>query len=182
MKSNKILTEGSKNKELKSKLRAIQENKCSQCGNKLYNLSQSIPIRRWKQTCWKCGNETEVVSYKIEKGGISNSVIGSHKELDEILKTEYSFVKEVYSKTMQELTIGNICQNCGIFQGNGFIEHDLVWDAGLYSYDNSFDKFFPIERVLSIGYIVYKDSNEENKALNNLKLICYDCYKNRDGK
>jgi len=165
-----------KESDLKSRLRAIHESKCSQCKKNLYNLNQNIPIRRWSQSCWKCGKETEVVSYIIKGGGIGNSVIGSHKKLDEILKSEYPFVKDVYSKTMQEWTIGNLCQHCGSFQGNGFIEHNIVWDAALYSYDNSFDIHFPIERVLSNGRIVFKDGNEENKDIDNLALICSECF------
>jgi len=159
--------------EIKTKLRTEQKNKCYKCGAKLYNLDFSIPLRKWKQECWKCGRQTEVVSYVISDE-MDNCIIGSHEKVDAILRDEYSFIEKLYSTWMKRWTTGNKCVHCGAFQGNGYIEHDLVWDRGVYY--NDYDEIFPIERILSIGHILYLDKNEENKDIENLKLICFDCF------
>ncbi len=57
---------------------------------------------------------------------------------------------------------------------NEVVEHDLVWDRAV-SHDE-FDEIFPIERILSIGHIIYLDENEENKEIKNMKLICFNCF------
>ena len=80
----KLLINDPEMKEIKTKLREKQENKCFECKAKLYYLDYSVPIRNWRQECWKCRRQTEVVSY-IVRGGIGNSVIGSHEKFDKIL-------------------------------------------------------------------------------------------------
>lgn len=70
---------------------------------------------------------------------------------------------------MNRMTTGNKCNHCRAFQGNGFIEHDLGWDRVVY--DDDYDEIFPIDRILSIGHIVFIDKNKENKE-------CFDCFEN----
>jgi 5-methylcytosine-specific restriction endonuclease McrA len=48
------------------------------------------------------------------------------------------------------------------------------------TYNNDeFDKFFQIERILSIGHIIYLDKNKDNEKIENLKLLCYDCFESK---
>ena len=161
---------------LKNKLSEKQDHLCFQCGIKLYNINEDIPIRKWSKTCWKCNKQTEVLSYILEENEFG-SVIGSHKIVDEILKNEYPHIDTVFSKTLGRRLIGNKCNHCGAYQGKYYIEHELVWDAVLYYYDNSYDDCFPIERILSPGHLIYLDHNNENRDINNSALVCYDCDK-----
>ena len=39
--------------EIKRKLRSEQINKCYKCKAKIYDLEYSVPLRKWKQSCWK---------------------------------------------------------------------------------------------------------------------------------
>ncbi|KKK88604.1 hypothetical protein LCGC14_2741480, partial [marine sediment metagenome] len=163
-------------KQLNSKLRKKQKYRCFKCGKKLYEIDEDIPIRKWSKTCWRCKRETQVVSYTLEQNEFG-SVIGSHENIDEIIKSEYFHVDKVFSKTLGGWLIGNKCYHCGAYQGKYYIEHELVWDAVLYYYDNSYDTVFPVERTLSPGYLMYLDGNKNNKDLNNLALLCLKCYK-----
>lgn len=165
-----------------SKLRTIQNYNCYKCGIKLYDIDFNVPIRKWSQKCWGCGKETPIVTYILEDEGLGDCVIGSHIEIDLILQSEYKFVDRKYSHTMKQNTIGNLCIHCGKYQGSGFIEHELVWDAPLYSYDDSYEKYFPVDRILSIGHIIYLDQNEKNKESHNKShnIIIEKIYFNRE--
>lgn len=123
----------------------------------------------WNQRCWKCHELTEVITYIIK-----DDVIGSNENVDEILKQEYDFIDRLFSKTMNEWTIGNKCQHCQAFQGNGFISHDLVLDRHV-DYEH-YDEFYPIVRILSIGHLSFLDGNPKNKTSENLRLVCFDCH------
>lgn len=171
-----LLNDDYRLRDIKPKLRIKQDYKCIECNSNLYDLEYSVPLRKWKQLCWKCKKQTTVVSYVID-GVMDNCVIGSHPKIDIILEQEYPHIQKLYSKTMQRMTTGNKCVHCGAFQGNGFIEHDLVWDRVVYL--NEYDEIFPINRILSIGHMIFLDENEKNTKFENLALLCFDCYEKK---
>ena len=150
--------------QLVSNLRKKQNGKCSKCQTQLYEIEEDIQIRKWKRDCYRCNKSTEIVTYILDENEFG-CVIGSHAEIDEILKTIYPQVENVFSKTQRRWLIGNKCQHCGAYQGEYFIEHELVWDAGLYYYDNSYDTTFPVVKVLSPGHLIFLDNDKNNKSV-----------------
>jgi len=87
------------------------------------NILKDIPIFKWNQECWKCHMQTSVVSYDLTLGYSFH--IGDVLKLDEVLISNYPFVKKVLSKTMDEKVIANTCIHCGALQGNWYVGDDL---------------------------------------------------------
>ena len=178
--------------------------KCQGCGKELtmkinpYDdiLSQfldlkEIKIFKWERPCWKCDNTTSIVTYDLEVG--YDFHIGSITKLDKLLMERYPSVKNVFSKTMEENTIANVCVKCGMLQGNWFIMEELLEmkndgvdfeklvDAVI---PNTFDfkdfygdeEFETYEERLSSGHIHHKDRNRDNNEPGNLILLCRDCH------
>lgn len=72
----------------------------------------------WDTECWKCGEETPVV---WPKNTSLNSEVGEQlAELD-----EYN-VERTYSNSLGKEVWGNICVECGAYQGNNFIRKEAL--------------------------------------------------------
>jgi hypothetical protein len=50
----------------------------------------------------------------------------SFKELPDKISEIYPFFKLTFSKTMGENIYGNVCLNCGAYQGNWYVEEELI--------------------------------------------------------
>ena len=118
------------NDELRDKVWKRDKGTCQKCGRKLYKLIdpyegvieellalKEIEIFKWIKNCWKCHEETPVVSYHITVG--YDYHIGYIEKLDRLLMQKYPFVKLAFSKTMGEEVIANTCVNCGPFKETG---------------------------------------------------------------
>lgn len=184
---------------------------CQICKRKLYEILEplnakdfvvgglsalnEIPIFKWSKKCWKCGKETPVVSYDFAAG--YNYHIGDIEKLDTALMEKYSFVEQVFSKTMGCMVIANICIHCGSLQGNWFIGEDLLEMPYGVDMNELIDLVLPnnleaadllpeeesesaevksLKVRLSIGHIHHKDLNWENNDPNNLILLCENCH------
>ncbi|OYT59552.1 hypothetical protein B6U81_05945, partial [Thermoplasmatales archaeon ex4484_30] len=81
-----------------------------------------IEVWMWHKKCYKCGKETPVVWTS------PNTIVGefnvdpnSFEELPKKISDIYPFFKLTYSNTMKENIYGNVCINCGAYQGNWFV-------------------------------------------------------------
>jgi len=155
---------------------------------------KEIPIFKWSKNCWKCGEETPVVSYDFQAG--FNYTIGDVEKLDMVLMEKYPFVRRVLSKTMGHIVIANTCVHCRGLQGNWFIREDLLempYEVDMntlvdFSLPNNLtaqdlhhegaseSQAQPIAVRLSIGHVHHKDLNWENNDPDNLVLLCEDCH------
>lgn len=153
---------------------------------------EEIPIFKWFRECWKCAEETPVVSYNFEAGFSYH--IGDIEKLDNLLMQKYPFVKKIYSKTMGTEVIANTCVHCGSLQGNWFIMEDLIEMATEGREMNELiDLVLPInltfedlhienkeptpsEVKVGAGQVHHKDGNWENNDPSNLILLCGDCH------
>lgn len=153
-----------------------------------------IPIYKWKNECWKCQKETDVVSYDFVF--LNNHSIGDIKEIDEELMKIYPFVKEKYSYTQKRKVIANTCIHCGALQGNFFIAEDLLFKFNEEGPENLIDRTIPNiisvdnlpiersddyvfkERNTKFGHVHHMDCNPKNNDPKNLILLCRDCHTN----
>ena len=171
------------------------KNKCEICGKELKyrrseldkfieKFSEEVPIYKWKEHCYKCGEETPRVSYNLI---ISyNNKIGDIASIDRLLEEKYEFVEKIWSNTRRENVYGNVCKHCGAYQGNFFIVEEmlLLEDEGII--DNYLDCNLKVEVSLSdidIEYVNeelgYSDATFRYRIKGNglLQLICSDCLK-----
>ena len=88
------------------------------------HVLKDIPVFKWNQECWKCHMQTSVVSYDLTLGYDFN--IGDIIKLDEVLMSDYPFVKKVFSKTIDKEVIANTCIHCGALQGNWYVRDALI--------------------------------------------------------
>jgi len=115
---------------------------CQNCDKKLYKsinpyeetlnflkMVKEIKIYKVSWECWKCKEETTIVSYCLR--WYHSFTIGELQKLDKLLMEHYPFVKKVFSKTRGEKVIANICIHCKALQGNWF-----VWEHFLLDYSN----------------------------------------------
>ncbi len=118
-----------------------------------------INIYGWEYKCWKCGKNTKVYTYLINKQ--LKSYMGEHTELgslgldtlppvDQYLKKNYKTINKNFSKTLNTYCTSNNCAHCNALIGNHFIvedPHDIFddWMEGnldKYLVENiPFDKF-----------------------------------------
>ena len=169
-----------KRSDMVSKLRKIQKYMCYECGEKLYDIDFNVSIRKGSQKCWSCGKETSIITYILKDNEFGDFIIGSRIEIDLILQSEYKSVDRNYSNTTRQSIIGNLCVHCGKYQSTEFIEDLLLFEDDLFFEDDvNYEKYFPFDRVLSKGDIKYLDGNENNKELNNLRLVCFNCFESK---
>ena len=88
------------------------------------HVLKNIPVFKWNQECWKCHMQTSVVSYNLTFG--YSFRIGDILKLDEVLISNYPFVKKVFSRTMDKEVIANTCIHCGALQGNWYVKDALI--------------------------------------------------------
>jgi len=125
------------NDDLRNKIWERDKGTCRKCGRNLTSVIypieiikeelstiSEITVLKWHQHCWKCGNETPVVSYNFTDGYYDRK-IGDVDKLDTILMEKYSFVKRKYSHTRGEEVIANTCIHCYALQGNFYVGQDL---------------------------------------------------------
>jgi len=154
---------------------------------------KEIPIYKWKNECWACHKETDMVSYYLLF--LYNFSIGNIDKLDKILAEKYPFVKKGYSKMQRRDVIANWCIHCGILQGNFYvpeqlmerfnegIEEELI-DIKIPNTLTGFDipieeereEFVSMEKNENVGHVHHKDCNRENNSLDNLVLLCRKCH------
>jgi hypothetical protein len=179
---------------------------CQQCKKELFMVvdpyeeviedilsMKEIPIFKWSQKCWKCKDETDIVTYDFYAG--FNCHIGDIGKLDKLLMQKYSFVEKVFSKTMELEVITNTCVKCGIIQGNFFIKDDLLnMKSSNINMDELIDVFLPNhlqfedlpfdkdelkpyqEKMPLIAHVHHIDRNRMNNKQNNLILLCKKCH------
>lgn len=149
-----------------------------------------IPIYKWSHNCWKCGKETDIVTYDIVF--LYNHSIGDIEKLDRMLIDIYPFVKMVYSKTQRQNVIGNTCIHCGAYQGNFFISQQLLHQYNSKGEEEITDKYIPntltaedfpndeeekyFEKQTMEGHIHHIDGCRENNDVTNLVLLCRNCH------
>jgi 5-methylcytosine-specific restriction endonuclease McrA len=197
------------NKKIALSVWERDNNICQNCGRELFetiNIKEladkqlkeikEIAIYKWQDKCWKCGKETPAVSYDICV--LNNNEIGDVPKIDQKLSEIYNFVKISFSKTMQKNYFANNCIHCGILQGKNFISdrfidlrceegHEklidryLVNDLTLEDIDDDFEGVY-VNKLPKIAAIHHIDKNKSNNKLENLILLCKDCYSKVNNK
>jgi 5-methylcytosine-specific restriction endonuclease McrA len=155
-------------------------------------MKKEIPVYKWKHECWSCKKQTDMVSYDFDF--LYCFHIGDINKLDKVLIEKYPFVKEVYSKTMGQMVIGNTCIYCGAYQGNFFVTEQMLDLFNTYGDEENIDMQIPndltpdeipidkqedftyYERNENCGHIHHKDCNPNNNQLDNLILLCRKCH------
>lgn len=198
---------------LRTKVWQRDEAKCQGCGKTLFKIiiidpceeileelhaQHEIPIYKWESECWKCGKKTPHVSYDFHAG--FDYAIGSIEKIDKMVMETYSFVKKVYSKTMEQEVIANTCIHCGVLQGNWFVHEEIMLDIYYQGMDNFRDTSFPniltlddlinkedaifqkYEDIETSGHVHHIDGDPTNNRLENLILLCPSCHKKADMK
>ena len=191
--------------ELRNEVWNRDKGTCQKCGRRLYKVVdpyegvieallslKDIKIFKWVKNCWKCHEETPVVTYDFALG--YNYHIGEIGKIDQMLMKMYPFVKRVFSKTMEEEVTANICVNCGALQGNWFIMEDLIkmkveeedmaelvdtiLPINLEIEDIPIEKedLKPFRQKLSLAHVHHIDGDRENNDLHNLVLLCRTCH------
>ena len=62
-------------------------------------------MRTWKRDCYRCNKSTEIVTYILDQNEFG-CVIGSHAEIDEILKTKYPlYLPKLNSQSKYEMSL-----------------------------------------------------------------------------
>ncbi len=112
---------------------------CQKCSKKLSEIKiinplkeileilhklEEIEIYKWEINCWKCKKKTPQVSYYLNFG--FSYKIGDIPKINEDLMEKYSYVKRVFSKTMEQEVIANTCIHCGILQGTWFVHEEII--------------------------------------------------------
>jgi len=105
--------------------------KCAICGRRQFRFilppkEVEIELWMWFRKCWKCGKETPVVWTPHSVVGEFSIDPDSFKELPKRISEIYPFFKLTYSKTMEENVYGNLCVNCGAYQGNWFVREESL--------------------------------------------------------
>ena len=162
--------------------------KCAICGKRQFKFllppkEVEIELWMWYKECWKCGEETPVVwisPYSVV--GEFNVDPDSFRELPKRISKIYPFFKITYSKTMGGNVYGNVCVNCGAYQGNWFVWKELLEIAYepdeivekrkvkiILTEEEQLERVFPEEVVnLEEHYISY----ESEKTI----LVCRNCH------
>lgn len=179
---------------------------CQECKKILYKMIdpyediikelktiREIPIFKWTKNCWKCNQETPIITYDFAVA--YDYHMGSIEKLDKLLMRKYPFVKEIFSKTMEQDVIANTCINCSGLQGNWFVMEDIIEmkasdiDMNQYidtviSIDLEFEDLRIDKKELQpyrdeiplIAHVHHKDMNNKNNELKNLILLCRECH------
>ena len=108
-----------------------------------------IEIWRFEDSCWKCGTTNQVV-YPHGLGGFGGGTWGQVG--DQLAEKSYCNVERTYSKTQGREVYGNICTDCGAYQGNHFI-HEAVFDtvAAFQSWERAREEYDVVD-VIDISY------------------------------
>jgi len=74
-----------------------------------------IEIWQFETSCWKCDGEISVVYPRQVGGGC-----GSNWEIagESLTDKDYCNVEQTHSKTQGRDVYGNLCTDCGAYQGN----------------------------------------------------------------
>jgi hypothetical protein len=84
-----------------------------------------IEIWRLEMDCWKCDVPNRVV-YPNGLGGFGG---GTWERVgNELGEKDYCNAQETHSRTQGRRVYGNICTECGAYQGNHFV-HEAVFDT-----------------------------------------------------
>ena len=194
------------NNKLREMIWNRDENKCRDCGkllvkifdeyenyNKILSDIQNINVYKFDRKCWKCNNNTPIITYSY-RINYETKTIGSINKIDILLLNKYPIIKIKYSNTMKEEVIANVCINCGELQGNYYIWDELIddivdcLDLNQYLIDTINIKLSPedlgiendgtfiFDEKESFGHVHHIDHNRDNNNLDNLILLCRDCY------
>ena len=106
--------------------------RCAICGRRQFRFvfppkEVEVEIWMWYKICWKCGKVTPVVwtsPYSVVGG--FNVDPNDFKEFPKRISEVYPFFKPIYSKTMDKYVYGNVCVNCGVYQGNWFVREEML--------------------------------------------------------
>lgn len=77
-----------------------------------------VAVLRWKSDCWNCGEQTSLV---WPKDGHLDSDIG-----EQLAKSEENHVQRTFSKTQDREVWANVCEHCGAYQGNHYVEKEAL--------------------------------------------------------
>ena len=82
-----------------------------------------IEIWQFETSCWKCDHEISVVYPRQVGGGC-----GSNWEIagGSLTDKDYCNVELTHSKTQGRDVYGNLCTDCGVYQGNHFLD-EIIW-------------------------------------------------------
>ena len=93
-----------------------------------------IEIWQFETDCWKCDSEISVVyPRQVDGPGGQWEIAG-----ESLSNEEYCNVEQTHSKTQGRDVYGNICTDCGAYQGNHYIHEAVFSDvAGYQSWEKA---------------------------------------------
>lgn len=154
-----------------------------------------LPVYSWEQSCWKCGQATEVITYHILLD--YNYTLGDHRRFDELLMAAFPTIRPTYSHMMGKEVIANVCSSCGALQGNFYLNETIqlrletdtlasvkLCDLPLHLSMDDFQEKICAGRDVRDGslHIHHIDENPANNREENLILLCNRCHKKRHTK
>lgn len=95
---------------------------------------REIEIWQFETDCWKCESRIVVVYPRQADGsGGQWEIVGGS-----LTDKDYCNVKQTHSKTQGKDVYGNICEECGAYQGNHYIHEAVFSDvAGFQSWEKA---------------------------------------------
>lgn len=181
------------------------QGKCQDCGHMLsmetvYDhvelLKQNtLPIYSWVQSCWKCKQDTEIITYVITLD--YDYHIGELHKFDNALMAACPQIKKIYSKTMEQEVVANVCVHCGTLQGNHYVEQEILAMKQDGTLGTAMRCEIPIQLELDdlseqeqiqtavrdgSLHIHHIDGNPANNHEDNMVLLCISCHRKRHGE
>ncbi len=134
---------------------------------------KEINIYKWSWQCYRCYDRIPVVSYYFFHGHFHG--IGDVPKLDEMLKNQYLFVKEVFNKKTRQNIVINHCSNCEIQVDNQHLMRNFVKKIvpdGVEGYvDTSFGNTLTLNDLKTKIYEKLGLTKEEAAVLEDLERI-----------
>ena len=105
---------------------------------------REIEIWRFETDCYDCDSTIQVVyPRKVDGSGKQWDLVG-----EQLTDKDYCNIQHTYSKTRDKHIYGNICPECGAYQGNHFI-HEIVFSdvAAFQSWERARDRYEVVDVI-----------------------------------
>ena len=118
---------------------------------------REIEIWQFETSCWKCDSEISVVYPRQVDGGRRGKWEIAGESLTD---KDYCNVEQTHSKTQGRDVYGNLCTDCGAYQGNHFIDEVIFSDlAGYQTSPNCWEKVRELYDVVDVIEVPTEESD-----------------------
>jgi hypothetical protein len=159
--------------------------KCSNCGKRAYKFfkaTSKIIVEIWiiKTRCYKCKKITPVIwPVDASINSLTYSIrFDTFEKLPSVLSKEFPFFKSTLKKTQNVEAFGNLCTNCGSYQGDYYILEEYL-EAAYYP-ETADIKYVEVE-LNDLERLYFSEKEKVLKLHHprkgNHSALCEDCYK-----